>query len=109
MGYTKYCSIKCYNKYRREESEAMGMAKIRNLGEYKKWRASVFERDGHTCQICYKVDCYLEAHHIIEMSKDISLALKLKNGVTLCLGCHENIHGWKMKRRLDIQKLLQGE
>jgi 5-methylcytosine-specific restriction endonuclease McrA len=53
-----------------------------------------------TCPTCGKVfetfPCNLgkdiQAHHIIHMSNDISKALEVDNGVTLCLKCHQKEH-----------------
>ena len=89
-------------------NESSEIKKLRGTKEYARWRSDVFERDGHTCQICYKVDCYLEAHHIIAMSKDITLALVLNNGQALCLDCHGVVHGVVFKREW-VEESQHGE
>ena len=77
--------------------------KIRDCWKYQQWRSDIFKRDNWTCQTCQKRGCYLEAHHIKEMSKIIEenkiKTLKqalncdelwnLDNGVTLCRECHD--------------------
>ncbi|MAH51086.1 hypothetical protein CMI37_35040 [Candidatus Pacearchaeota archaeon] len=56
---------------------------------YLKWRESVINRD-KCCQICKKNGKNgkgLNAHHIIPRNF-IKYAYSLKNGLTLCAGCH---------------------
>lgn len=61
---------------------------IRNSDEYSVWRASVFERDGYTCQQCGEKGGKLEAHHIRPFAEHPELRLDVSNGVTLCKACH---------------------
>ena len=82
---------------------------IRELNEYKIWRKSVFNRDGHKCMRCDSVG-YVEAHHIISfvtIVKEYGLSSEnitkeeliinaqkydklwnVSNGITLCRKCH---------------------
>lgn len=57
--------------------------------EYKKWRITVFERDGYKCQGCKKVGGYLTAHHIKSFAHYPKLRFDLDNGITLCEDCHK--------------------
>jgi 5-methylcytosine-specific restriction endonuclease McrA len=57
--------------------------------KYQFWRTLVFERDNWTCQSCGKRGHYLEAHHIKSWSQFPKLRYEIKNGVTLCYGCHK--------------------
>lgn len=59
---------------------------------YKLWRENVFKKDDYTCQICNTRGGYIEAHHIKEWSKYPKLRYEISNGVTLCEGCHNDIH-----------------
>ncbi|HDY84872.1 hypothetical protein LCGC14_1452730 [marine sediment metagenome] len=59
---------------------------------------NVFKRDGFACQICYKIGVYLEAHHIIRVSENIDLIMVLKNGITVCYECHNQIHSKEFKQ-----------
>ena len=80
---------------------------IRTCSKYYKWRSDIFERDNWVCQTCNKrskagILVYLQAHHIISLSKLIKEnnikileeALEnnklwdLDNGITLCKECH---------------------
>jgi len=70
---------------------------IRRSAKYLKWRKNVFERDNFTCQICYSFVGDKNAHHIIPFSECLILGIKeeifnLDNGITLCCGCHHEIH-----------------
>jgi len=55
--------------------------------EYKAWRAEVFERDEHECQLCFS-KWPLQAHHIKMRRFHPDLALDVGNGITLCRDCH---------------------
>jgi len=55
---------------------------------YKKWRMSVFLRDGFTCQFC-ETKGYLEAHHIKGWAEYPKLRFKVVNGIALCKECHK--------------------
>src|SRR3990167_7272523 len=64
---------------------------IRASDEYAKWRTQIFIKDSYACQKCSsKLD--LHAHHIIPISSNITKALDLENGMTLCVDCHQKEH-----------------
>lgn len=71
---------------------------IRASDKYKEWRASVFERDNFTCQKCFQHGGSLHAHHIKEFSSHPDLIFSIKNGETLCLKCHGEIHNRNFKK-----------
>jgi 5-methylcytosine-specific restriction endonuclease McrA len=66
--------------------------------EYKRWRYSVFLRDGFTCQRCGDDrGGNLIAHHIMSFSQRADLRYVVSNGETLCSKCHKahhNRHGY---------------
>lgn len=66
---------------------------LRNNPQMSVWRNSVFTRDKYTCQKCGLKGGYLQAHHIIPVSKREDLIFDIDNGLTVCLDCHEKIHG----------------
>ena len=67
------------------------MKKIKKSPEYARWRESVLGRDGYQCRECRSGD-RLHAHHIIPLSQSLALALDVDNGLTLCVGCHQQAH-----------------
>src|SRR3990167_877495 len=81
----------------------------RQLPEYKKWRADIFQRDGWRCRTCADFGIYVTAHHIKGFNKilqdnnikSISEALKcselwdINNGITLCENCHKLTDNYK--------------
>ena len=66
--------------------------KKRNDPRYHAWRKEVFERDRFECQKCGNKG-WLQAHHIIPISVDESKIWDIDNGLTVCVPCHEKIHG----------------
>lgn len=62
--------------------------KVRGSRRYSKWRSSVFERDGYTCQCCGIYGGELEAHHIHDFANNIEERMDIDNGITLCKKCH---------------------
>jgi len=56
------------------------------------WRVAVFERDDFTCQECGKRGGSLNAHHIQYWALYPKLRFIVRNGVTLCVGCHKYVH-----------------
>ena len=77
-----------------KRSQRGARAAIRSSEAYDEWREEVLERDDYTCQDCGAVrgQAELHAHHIVPMKKDLSVALEVANGVTLCEACHNARH-----------------
>ena len=78
----------------------------------KNFRAKVLWRDNYTCQHCNETS-NLRAHHVIP--KDQGGTDTPRNGLTLCEGCHDDLHKgiWQISRKPDIFKypmhLMQGK
>lgn len=96
-----YCSRSCGRKALVGEKATAwkgGKAAYRRRSQYRgdlaKWRKAVFERDNYTCQQCGKKGD-IHAHHIKPLAKFPDLALDVDNGLTLCVTCHESLHGRK--------------
>lgn len=70
----------------------------RHSKKYKEWRTAVFERDNYTCQHCGQVGGELNAHHIKPFAKYKELRFELSNGITLCVPCHDKVHGKKRRK-----------
>lgn len=64
----------------------------RRYPEYRRWRNSVFERDGFTCHKCGQVGGKLNAHHLDGYDKHKEKRLDVSNGITLCESCHIDFH-----------------
>ena len=79
-------------------------AKIRQCGQYRKWRTAVYLRDNLICQICQK-KCEIKdrvAHHINSFSAYEHLRFVTENGVTLCRSCHRYLHIDEEKRLCQL-------
>ena len=62
---------------------------LRNSEAFKVWRLAVFTRDKFTCQECgSKVSNTFQAHHIVQVRKDLGRIFDVSNGITLCKKCH---------------------
>lgn len=115
-----YCSPECCNTHRRTlyvGLNSTGKTKLsyllRTNAYNREWRTNVFKRDNYTCQRCGERGSYIEAHHIVELTKLVKKyniisvvdAIKIKefwdidNGITLCKSCHKQEH--KDRRKLD--------
>ncbi len=73
--------------------------RIRRTPEYKEWRKAVFKRDNWTCQNCKKRGCELHSHHIKSFANFPELRFDIKNGMTLCVPCHEKTDNYKGKSK----------
>lgn len=68
-------------------------ADVRERRSYiaKKWRETILARDKNTCQKCGSKE-RLHVHHLIPFADDPDRRWDLKNGITVCVSCHEAIH-----------------
>ena len=69
-------------------------SKLRNENREKLvvWRKAVYARDLHTCQACGMKGSgkkHLNAHHIKPFTKYPELRYEIRNGITLCVACHQ--------------------
>jgi len=61
--------------------------------DLKRWRYDIFNRDGFSCCHCGDdTGGNLNAHHIRPFAKHPDLRFDVRNGVTLCVGCHGLAH-----------------
>jgi hypothetical protein len=73
--------------------------------EYKKWRKSVYRRDGFKCVICGESHT-LEAHHILPKRTNPELVFNVDNGITLCKKHHEYTFGKEIEQSQHFLDLL---
>lgn len=64
----------------------------RESNQYNSWRKDIKERDKYRCVLC-EDNHRLEVHHIKRWIDDEKERFNEKNGVTLCLHCHNKYHG----------------
>ncbi len=85
---------------------------LKSSDEYKDWRMKVFQRDRFTCRWCgfrskkSKPRPDIEANHIYPLRDYRELALKVENGITLCVNCHRKTYGKEMKLVMVFKEIL---
>ncbi|WP_429041430.1 NUMOD3 domain-containing DNA-binding protein [Bradyrhizobium elkanii] len=66
---------------------------LRHTSELKRWRYDVYRRDGFACAHCGDdTGGNLNAHHIRPFADHPDLRFDVRNGITLCVGCHALAH-----------------
>lgn len=89
--------------------------RMRKSKEYADWRTAVFEHDNYLCQCCGNLKHNrLNAHHILSFSKHENLRLDVRNGITMCVKCHDgtqsgsfhNIYGTRNCTPEDLEKYI---
>ena len=90
----KFCSKKCFDIFK-DKGKTSENKKIRESLPYKKWRLSVFERDGYKCIECGDSNyegrgktLELNADHILPFALYPEFRFDINNGRTLCKECH---------------------
>lgn len=77
--------------------------RFHNSPEGKVWRLTIFERDKFICQKCGRLGGKLMAHHIKSFRNYPDLRMDINNGITLCEGCHKDLHK-KMKPQFNLEQ-----
>lgn len=93
LGLTKE---KEFKGFRRKEYQ-----RERGSSRYKKWRASIVERDEYTCQHCGSKK-ELEVHHIKNFYHHRDKAYDIDNGLTLCKKCHIKVDKYRGRYEKNI-------
>jgi hypothetical protein len=104
----KYCSKDCYRRWQLSEENrgakhpnfvtGIENRPSRHRREYASWRHAVFERDNWTCRKCGERGRKLHAHHVRTVKAYPHLELSIRNGCTLCVPCHKDVHKGKRKK-----------
>ena len=91
--------LKSYLKSLNKISSEVSLTASKYSKILKYWSLSVKKRDDYTCQIC---ECKnnLISHHIFYKALYPKLSLNINNGITLCRGCHYEIHGKCIMRKV---------
>lgn len=103
------------NKKQKEEAAKLildgKLHEFYNSTEWKRLRKQVLEIDKYECQNCKAKGRYTKAttvHHINYVKKHPEMALELyytwqgtqkRNLLSLCHDCHEEVHGYRKKKR----------
>jgi len=77
-----------------------------NDPSYIKWRKSVYKRDNYTCKMCGSTK-NLQAHHVRRWADNPHLRFDVKNGITLCVLCHDRVTGYESEYEDYLLTLLQ--
>ena len=85
----RFCSSACKNAFQVGENNPnfKGAPAIKYGWDWTQLRAQVLERDGYTCQACFKDYGKMHVHHIIPYS--VCRSHEIENLVTLCAPCHK--------------------
>jgi len=113
----KFCSRKCFNVWQTSDDNKQSnhprwkenreeISHIWSTQEWKDWKKQVYERDNHTCQLCFSSEKNLNPHHILYRKDHPELTFDVNNGIVLCRSCHSTVH-WKDEKREFYQVKFQ--
>lgn len=83
----------------------MDYAALLKDDRWKQKRATILERDNHTCSVCQKPDKKVEVHHLRYGHNDEPWEADDVDLVCLCSDCHESYHKavkWVQRELVDI-------
>ena len=110
----KFCSNECVIEWRTGDTspvwkggKSLHRKRAQARGDLAKWRNVVYKRDNYTCQVCGAKGGDIHAHHIKPVADFPELMLDTNNGQTLCVSCHENVHGRKFSTPAKYPKHCQ--
>jgi len=117
-----YQCLTCHHQFQRNYKSAVNCPqcqakwanelkafKLTCRNDLKEWRTRIYKRDNYTCQHCGQKGGDLNCHHILPFAKIVKIVLNnglnypdarqlIKKfhtgqcGVTLCVGCHKQLH-----------------
>lgn len=71
------------------------------------WAKEIKVRDNYTCQLCRKYGVPLNSHHLNAWDYFEELRYEISNGITLCVGCHNQFHDIYGRGRNTIFQFVQ--
>lgn len=80
-----------------------------NTDEHRKWRTSIFVRDGYICQISGQRGGQLVAHHIKSWNKYKNLRFDTNNGITISRKLHILFHrkyGYGHNNEIQLKEFI---
>jgi len=115
MQINHFCCKKCYAEYQKKSENnpnwrggiSSKNSTIRRSKKMIEWRNTIFKRDNWTCQICKQKGGELHAHHQKSFSLYPKLRFDIKNGITLCKKCHNEIPKITKSQFVVINKIKQ--
>ena len=118
-----FCCSKCRREYFRKENSPKWISdrsklkledvSFRSSLDMKNWKIDIFKLDNYTCRICSTRSSKgnpitLNAHHIIRIIDDKTLAHDIDNGIALCDCCHKNTYGKEKDFEVIFKAMRRG-
>ena len=75
-----------------DEERLVRKEKRRHIPNYDDFIEKVLKRDDYTCQCCKKRGGDMVVHHLNSYNSDKEHRTDELNGITLCKGCHSELH-----------------
>lgn len=79
---------------KKKEKKEENYRSLRRIAKYKTWRKKCLIRDNYQCQIC-GVTVDLTVHHIKSFRFYPGERFNVRNGITFCWDCHEEVENEK--------------
>lgn len=100
-----FCSQSCARRGTRGNAYRDGLAQERQRARrdprLELWRNEVLTRDHYICRQCGSQE-EPHAHHIKLWAESEELRFETDNGLTLCVDCHERLHGRPLWRKRQV-------
>lgn len=98
-GRRRFCSRSCASAFMVGPKASVWKGGVAPRLLSSRWRRAVLKRDEFTCRNCGAIGVTLHAHHIKPWADYPALRHEVSNGLTVCVSCHEIIHGRKIAKQ----------